>query len=171
MAAPIASLRAVMSVLLASGIGPVCRRSTIPSRSPPRPWAPARSSALLEPLDRHGPSRLEPDPAARDVSNLGGHGERADLVAHDVDPADFAERQRGRGGDRQPQTVAARVLDASEEGLVVDPEAHGPRDGKPRMAAALGGRAHRPNRLTRPRAATAARWVDEDEAQCPSEPY
>src|SRR5262249_62245831 len=40
-------------------------------------------------------------------------------------------------------------------------EAHGPCEGKPRMTAASGGRAHRPNRLTRPRAATAARWVDE----------
>src|SRR5262249_12628930 len=130
MAAAIASLRAVMSVLLASGIGLVYSRSTIPPCSPPPPWAPERSSALLEPLDRHRPQRLEPDPAAGDVSNLGGHGERTDLVARDVDPADFAERQRRRGGDRQPQPMAARVLDRAGGGSGGHPAAPRPRRGE-----------------------------------------
>src|SRR5262249_21075341 len=139
MAAAIASLRAVMSVLLASGIGPVLQAVNYTTGLVPATVAPERSSALLQALDRHGPQCLEPDPAARDVSNLGGHGERADLVAHDVDPADLAEGQCRRGGDRQPQPVAARGLEAAEGGPRRRPEGGRPREGEAGVGGAARG--------------------------------
>jgi hypothetical protein len=65
-----------MSVLLASGIGPVLQAVKYTTELGPLDPGPGeRSSALSEPLDRHGPHRLEPDPAAGDVANFGGQGE------------------------------------------------------------------------------------------------
>src|SRR5262249_61152829 len=86
---------------------------------------------------------------SRELPNLAGHRERAELVAHDVDPADLAERQRRRRRDGHPEPVAARVLGAPEQRLVVDPQTDGPRDGEPGVTTALRRRAHDPNPLTR----------------------
>jgi hypothetical protein len=57
--------------------------------------------------------------------------------------------------------MAAGVLRASEQRLVVDPEADSPRDGKPRMASALGRGAHWMDRLTTTPAALSEGLVNE----------
>src|SRR6185295_5990607 len=77
------------------------------------------------------------------MSNLTRHGERADLIAHDVDPANFAALERGRRRHGYPETVAARVPGAPEKRLVVDPQTHGPRDRNPGMASAFRRGGHR----------------------------
>src|SRR5262249_61099575 len=120
MAAAMASLGAVMSVLLASGIGPVLQAVNYPTGLVPATVAPERSSALLQALDRHGPQCLEPDPAARDVSNLGGHGERAYLVANEVDTDELAEGQGRDGGDTHQQQLECLVCGRDEVGLSAD---------------------------------------------------
>src|SRR5215467_4408309 len=153
MAAAIASLRVVIWLSWRAESGLFDRRTTIPSHAVGQD-APAGtdvrgSSALREPVDRDRPHRLQPDATSRDVPHLAGHRERAKLVAHDVDPADLAERQGHRRRDGHPEPVAARVLGASEQRLVVDPQTDGPRDGEPWMTAAFGRRAHDPDRLTR----------------------
>src|SRR5262245_45781987 len=131
-----------------------------------------RSSVLLELVDRDGPHRLQPDATSRDVPNLAGHRERAELVAQDVDPADLAERQRRRRRERHPEPVTARILGAPEQRLVVDPQTNGPRDGESRVTTTFGRRAHDPDRLTRTHPARRpSAQRTRDEAQCPSRPY
>jgi hypothetical protein len=57
--------------------------------------------------------------------------------------------------------MAARVLRAPQQRLVVDPETDSPGDGKPRMASALGRGAHWTDRLTATPAAFSERLVNE----------
>src|SRR4029077_5051957 len=83
--------------------------------------AEAPRSLLVEAGDRDRAGRFEPDAAAGDVSHLAGDGERAELLAEHVDPADLSELQRGRRGHRDPEPVTACVFGASKESLVVDP--------------------------------------------------
>src|SRR5882724_1364217 len=101
-------------------------------------------SLLLEPGDRDRAGGLEPDTSTGNISHLTGDGERAELLAQHVDPADLSELQRGRRGHGEPESVAACIFGAPQEGLVVDPHPHGPRDGDSWMTTALPYRAHCP---------------------------
>src|SRR5262249_45058929 len=83
-----------------------------------------------------------------DVARLASAGDRAELLAQHVDPAGLSELQRGRRRHGDPESVAAGIFDAPQEGLVVDPHPHGPRDGNSWMTTALPDRGHRPRSRT-----------------------
>src|SRR4029450_6143894 len=101
-------------------------------------------SLRLESGDRDRAGGFEPDASTGDVPPLARARERAELFAQHVDPAGLSELQRGRRGHGDPESVAAGVFGAPQEGLVVDPHSHGPRDGDSWMTTALSYRGHRP---------------------------
>src|SRR5262249_54186191 len=100
-------------------------------------------SLRLEPGDRDRAGGLEPDASTRNVPHLAGDGERAELLAQHVDPAGLSELQRGRRRHGDPESVAAGIFGAPQDGFVVDPHPHGPRDGDSWMTTALPDRGHR----------------------------
>ena len=83
------------------------------------------------PGERDRARGFQSDTPAGDVAYLARDGERAELLAQDVDPADLPELQRRRWWNGDPETMPARIFRAPKEGLVVDPQADGPRDGNP----------------------------------------
>src|SRR3989449_9509057 len=66
------------------------------------------TSLAVVPADRDRARGFQSDPAAGDVAYLARDGERAELLAQDVDPADLPELQRRRWWTGDPETIPAR---------------------------------------------------------------
>src|SRR6266851_3986002 len=100
-------------------------------------------SLPVVPGDRNRARGFQSDPPAGDVAYLARDGERTELLAQDVDPAGLPELQRRRWWNGDPETIPARIFRAPKEGLVVDPQADGPRDRNPGVTTALRHGTHR----------------------------